>query len=201
MNTIWTKEDINTVVAAFEGNDFVHLKGITFLKITPGSPDLLIQFMQSIVEQSGGACATGLVRSIVASSQEQAPCFGTQFILEHSEDNGRIVPIVSITSALFGEKHSDRLGFVIAHEIGHILNGDIELGNETVMGTPEYLANELRADQFAVAIMGTKEGAKETLGHMYAQVTNPVRVAMMNIPAETLASVTALIKARLDWVI
>lgn len=200
MNTIWTKEDINNVVAAFECNDFVHLKGITFLKITPGSEDLLIQFMQPIVEQSGGACATGLVRSIVASSYEQIPCNGTKFILDHSKDNGRIVPIVSVTSALFGEKHCGRIGFVIAHEIGHILNGDLELGNETVLGSPEYLANELRADQFAIAVTGTKKGAKQTLGHMYAQVTNPVRVAMMNIPAETLESVTALIKARLDWV-
>lgn len=202
MNQIWTKEDIARVIDAFgDTNDFINFNGVSFIKISMDSPDPLIQYLLPLCVMAGGACASGLVRSIIASSYEQFPSIGTKFILDNSEDNGKLVPTIHFLAPLLKEKNRPVLEFIIAHELAHILNGDIDPGNEAEQNTPVYRERERRADAFAIDLLGTNVGGLAYLTKMRDNLSDPNKIAEAGLPPDNAKLAVDQIQVRIDLMI
>jgi Zn-dependent peptidase ImmA (M78 family) len=122
---------------------------------------------------------------------------GTSFILQNSVDDGSLVPVIHVLEPLFKEKHRQRLEFILAHEIAHIVNGDILVNH--IPGTPVYRDNERRADASAISLLGTNEGGLAYLTHMHACLTDPEKVAQLGTLQEDLTLAIEQIKERIEW--
>lgn len=177
MNQIWNRADIEAVRDALKVNSAFLYKDIFFFQTSEDSPDVLLQYLHTIAVPAGGACAAALVRKVIETANVDHPAQMSQFFLEHSKDDGKLVPAVVITSKILQDKHDDKSLAIIAHEIGHIMAGDILPENAVEKYTDAHLTNELAADSFAVAVLGDNAQVVTLMSHVYARASSPEAVA------------------------
>lgn len=200
VTTTWNRADIEQIYAALKVNVGYLYKDVFFFRTDDTQEDLLLQYFRPLVGDAGGACALGLIRSIVASSYEQYPAHCSKFLLDNTTETGNLVPAIVMASALFKEKHASKALAVIAHELGHVVAGDILPDRAVEKGSEQDLLNEKAADLFAVAILGTNDNVVELLSHILMQYSSPEAKAeaeKQQIPQEKLDIAISHVSARL----
>lgn len=193
-NTVWNKQDIENIISILSDHSAIVYKDLIFINAFSDESDILQQYLTPIAGQAGGASAIALRRSIIASSNAQYPAEISRFVLSNSKETDDIVPVIVIIRALFKEKHRNRLPFIIAHELSHVLDNDHMPEQALTQGSQEDLTREIKADKFANDLLGSTDGGIDTISFILEQVKDPAH----EVPVEIIEAVTTILASRLD---
>lgn len=165
-NAHWIKNDIDMVIDILQCKHVTKHNGVFFINVKwTESEDYLKNEFAGIVEDSGGAGAFSIYRSKMEALTEHRDSPMADYLLVNSASDDETVKCIVIDNRIFEEEDRDFLEFIMAHEIGHIVAGDLDPIPGTVLSDAEMLAGEKAADAFAKQLLGTGEGGKKVLNH------------------------------------
>lgn len=110
-----------------------------------------------------------------------------------------MVPAVVFINAPKKEEKQSLFQFAIAHEIGHVLNGDILPENATTSDTDLGREHERLADAFANELMGSNEAGIELLEIFLDTIKGTQQAVRIDQLVGTAQLVACLIQQRIDW--
>lgn len=194
----WNKFDILHIAASLKTRAIFLYKGIFFMNVSIRE-DNLSAYLRTMVQEAGGGMCTMLSREILKNSFAQFPCPSCEFVLKNSDKDTVMVPAVVFINAPKKEEKQSLFQFAIAHEIGHVLNGDILPENATTSDTDLGREHERLADAFANELMGSNEAGIELLEIFLDTIKGTQQAVRIDQLVGTAQLVACLIQQRIDW--
>lgn len=195
MNAFWNKDKINSIIADLNTNSIALSGSYFFIKIDQADKDPGVQVLADIIDACGGGAAIVYRRDELVVSYENSGSKIHLFMLDHTFDEEKTVKAIVVTSKLFQEKHSKRLAFILAHELGHHELDHCAMVDAPPFGTKGYNDREVEADNFAAAVLGSNEERVETLEYIKDRATEMTE----RLPKEMAPAVMAMLDARINW--
>lgn len=192
---IWTKEELNGVIGHLLTSPFlIEYKGISFFRAHHAESDPLMQYLYGNAALGGGAVSSLISRPIIDSSNKINPSPVSVAVLENTTEE-QTVYFVTVMDCFFAANASlDVLKFIIAHEIHHVLAGDLSLNNQVELNSPAYIAREIASDKFAVELLGTNIGAFAVLENSIRFMESPEFIAQGNDPVAVAAAMQVVVE-------
>lgn len=149
----WNLEDLQLVISTLLKERVFKYKGIFFLRPDAETKDPIHDDVNAFIRSSGGAFASAITRvgvNMMVSDWPNSPLAKAFSGCNYHPD---FVTVVGIDNELFEPNRIANLQFTLAHELGHIANGDVYTNSPLAIDSPEYLKCECLADLFACNLL------------------------------------------------
>lgn len=197
MNHKWTKEIVYELNAALKEKSVIWYNGVMFVQLRSIDEDFVLQYFKTLTNLMVGASAWLMIRQVFQDSKTQGHDSGIlSFILSHVKEDMTHFPMIIVTQDVLASDSQINRDFSLAHELSHVVHNDIGLDNVVEQGSDEYHARELRADKFAIELLGSNSGAVTTMESIVELIDNTDPVAR-GIPVDRFELAKKQLKERL----
>lgn len=157
--------NLRYIIESLKAKRMAFDEGINFYQTDSSTKSYLENEFHHAAFSSGGACAINLdmyaLREILKADMAVGHEVGEWILRTRSDDRVQTVPVVLITKDALDFAIAE---FIIAHEIGHIVNGDLN-GDNSDFWSARVRQTEILADRYAAKLVG-KNKAHEALTFM-----------------------------------
>lgn len=183
-NVTWTKQDITNIIDQLAVDRFVKYNDIVFLRLEADSTDEAHDDFYYMVSSSGGGAAIQLNLGPLKECAEAGSALANKLIDGRSMLEPGPVVVMAIDSIF--KMDPSVAEYILAHELGHVVNGDTVAGNGNV-------DSELKADLFAINTIGSTVGMVVYMDFVFKKINDH-----LTMPVETKARAFASLNQRLD---
>lgn len=198
MNHPWTKEIVYELNSVLKEKSIVWYNSVMFVQLRSIDEDFVLRYFKSLMTNIVGASAWTMIRKGFQDSKDQGHDSGIlNFILHLIPAEMETFSMIIITEEVHSLECKINLDFSLAHELSHVVHRDIALDNVVEQGSPEYHAREMRADKFAIELLGTASGAVDTMEYVVELVENADPIAR-GIPVDRFELAKKQLKERMS---
>lgn len=163
-NFQWSVEVLRLMLNQLSNQVGLYCGGIFFFRVSPTVEEPFLKQLSGYA--STGAGVIGSKRSLLTQIFNEYPSAYVAFILENAPAQDEDIPVVIVQDYVFQPDSEIDLEFAVAHEIGHVANGDMLAAPIPKGDDVEYLRREMNADRVACLFLKDIRGAHKTLNYV-----------------------------------